>query len=79
MAKSHCRLLILVNHAVVAIFNNLKYFFYHIGENKILAKISELTVVIRGCSQIVDLCCCSFRTDKRECILCIDREPARFI
>ena len=44
MAISFCRFLILVNHANVAIFNVAKLSFYAFRENKILVKISEVTV-----------------------------------
>ena len=40
MAKSHCRLLIKVNRALVANFNRFTVY----SQNKILAKISEFTV-----------------------------------
>ena len=45
MAKSLCRLLIFVSHAVVANFNVANMSFNAIRENKILAKISEFTVI----------------------------------
>ena len=44
MAKSQCRLLIQVNHALVTIFNVANISLNSIHENKILAKISEFTV-----------------------------------
>ena len=44
MPKSLCCLLILVNHALVGIFNVANISFYAIPENKILAKISAFTV-----------------------------------
>ena len=44
MVKSLCRLLIYVNHALVANFNVANMSFNAIRENKILAKISEFTV-----------------------------------
>ena len=46
MAKSLCRLLVYVNHAIVAIFNVANVYFNAIRENRILAKISEFTVYI---------------------------------
>ena len=58
MAKSFCRLLILVNHALVAIFNDANMAFNAIRENKILPKISEYTVsctshaVVRALEQV---------------------------
>ena len=45
MAKSLCRLLIYVNHALVANFNVAIMSFNAIRENKILAKISEFTYI----------------------------------
>ena len=44
MEKSFCRLLILVNHALVANLNVASMSFNAIRENKILAKISGFTV-----------------------------------
>ena len=44
MAKSLCRLLMKVNHVIVAIFYVANMSFNAIRENKILAKISEFTV-----------------------------------
>ena len=44
MKKSFCRLLILVNHALVVIFNVANMSFNAIRENKILAKISGFIV-----------------------------------
>ena len=46
MKKLFCRLLILVNHELVANFKCRKYVFNAIRENKILAKISGFTVSI---------------------------------
>ena len=46
MSKSLCRLLILVNHALVAIFNVANMSFYALRENKILGKISGFTVCV---------------------------------
>ena len=45
MAKSPCRLLLQVNHALVVIFHVTNLSFNAIRENKILAKISEFTVL----------------------------------
>ena len=45
MVNSHCRFLIYVSHALVAIFNVANMSFNAIRENKILAKISEFTVM----------------------------------
>ena len=45
MAKSPCRLLININHALVVIFNVANMSFNAIREEKILAKISEFTVL----------------------------------
>ena len=45
MAKSRCHLLMKVNHVIVANFNVANMTFNAIRENKILAKISEFTVV----------------------------------
>ena len=45
MGRSICRLLIYVNHALVANFNVADMSFNAIRENKILMKISELTVI----------------------------------
>ena len=39
--RNHCRLLIWVNHALVANFNNENIYLNAIRENKILAKISK--------------------------------------
>ena len=44
MEKSFCRLLILVNHALVANFKRCKYVLNAIRENKILAKTSGFAV-----------------------------------
>ena len=44
MAKSLCRLVILVNHALVTNFDVANMSFNVIRENKVLAKISGLTV-----------------------------------
>ena len=44
MAKSLCRFLLQVKHALVAIFNVAKMSFKAISENKFLAKISKFTV-----------------------------------
>ena len=44
MAKSLCRLLIKVNHAIVANFSVAKMSFYAIRENDIIAKISGFTI-----------------------------------
>ena len=40
------RLLIEVNHALIANFSRRKYAFNSIRENKVLAKISEITVTV---------------------------------
>ena len=48
MAKSLCRLLIWVNHALVANFNVANISFNAIFENKILAKIPEFTIPANG-------------------------------
>ena len=45
MPKSLCRLLIKVNHAIVVIFEVANMPFNAIRDNKILAKISQFTVV----------------------------------
>ena len=45
MATSLCRLLVYVNHALVANFNVANMSFNAIRENKFLAKISEFTVI----------------------------------
>ena len=47
MAKSFCRLLIQVNQAYVAIFNVANMSFNAIREIKILAKISEFTILLK--------------------------------
>ena len=44
MAKSLCRLLMMVKHALVAIFTFANISFNVIRENKILAKMSGFTV-----------------------------------
>ena len=52
---SLCRLLISVNHAIVAIFNIANMSFNSFSENKILIKISEFTVcatLIQGVSDL---------------------------
>ena len=46
LAKSFCRLLMYVNHALVANFQRGKYVLSAFRENKVLAKISELTVYL---------------------------------
>ena len=46
MAMSLSRLLMYLNHALVANFNVANMSFNAIRENKIIAKISEFTVVI---------------------------------
>ena len=46
MAKPICRLLMYVNHALVAIFNAANMSFNAIRENKILAKVSKFTVKV---------------------------------
>ena len=46
MANSLCRLLMLVNHALVEIFNMANMSFTAILENEILVKISEFTVFV---------------------------------
>ena len=48
MAKSLCLLLNSVNHALVANFNVANMYLNAIRENKILAKISEFTVIVLG-------------------------------
>ena len=48
MAKSFCCWLILVNHALIGIFNDANMALNAIPENKILAKISEFTVTFIG-------------------------------
>ena len=56
MAKSLCRLVILVNHALVTNFDVANMSFYAIHENKVLVKISGFTVVsicFTGWSQYV--------------------------
>ena len=47
MAKSLCRLVILVNHALVTNFDVANMSFNAIRENKVLAKISGFTVYLR--------------------------------
>ena len=44
MAKSLCRLVILVNHALVTNFDVANMYFNAIRENKVIAKISGFTV-----------------------------------
>ena len=51
MAKSLCSLLIWVYHVVVTIFKVANMPFNAIRENKILAKISELTVHVHLCKR----------------------------
>ena len=48
MAKSLCRLVILVNHALVTNFDVANMSFNAIRENKVLAKISGFTVIDMG-------------------------------
>ena len=64
MAKSLCRLLIKVNHAIVANFNAANMSFNAICENKILAKISEFTVNYVDAKNKNSSVCLSYPWDK---------------
>ena len=64
MARSHCCLLIYVNHTLVLNLNVTNMSFNAISENKTLAKISEFTVFFN-----FDGVCSRFQGFIRACIL----------